>query len=147
MNIPRRLRRPPRGYTKQQLNDWLDEQELIIQARALPAEIMEEFDPLYNPQLAGELHEVYDPGDEKVEEGRRTILFTFTMNLESSIDGKIQRKLAERVTRFMLKISSLVELRNTITDDKLSYYQTIGNSPWFEALTAARNWLTGRVAS
>ena len=142
MNVPRRLRRPTRGYTKQQLNDWLDEQELIIQARALPDEIMEEFDPLYNPQLAGELHEVYDPGEETVEEGRRTILFTFTRNLENSIAAKIHRKLVERVkTRFMLKINSLVELRNTITDDKLSYYGTIGNSPWFETLTAARNWL------
>ena len=78
MQVPRRLRRPQRGYTRQQLNDWLDEQERIIRARAPPPdEIVEEFDPLYNPQFRQELHQVYDRGEGGMEQGRRTILFRF----------------------------------------------------------------------
>ena len=137
MQVPRRLRRPRRGYTRQQLNDWLDEQERIIRARALPNEIVEEFDPLYNP-----LHQVYAPGEHGVEQGRRTILFRFKLNLESSIADQIQSKLVESVkTRFKLNLSSAAELRNIADGKKISYYQTIGDSPWLETLTAAKDWV------
>ena len=104
MQVPRRLRRPRRGYTQQQLNDWLDEQERIIRARALPDELVAEFDPLYNLQLQQQLHQVYDRGERAMEQGRRTILFRFRLNLETSIANEIQNKLVEHVkTRFKLK--------------------------------------------
>ena len=41
----------------------------------------------------------------------------------------------------MLKISTQVELRNLVDGKKLSFYQTIGSSPWLETLTALRNWV------
>ena len=74
--------------------------------------------------------------------GRRTILFRFNLNLESSIADQIQSKIVERVkSRFMLQISTQVELRNMVDGKKLSYYQTIGSSPWLETLTASQNWV------
>ena len=112
------MRRPRRGYTRQQLNDWLDEQERIIRERAFPDELVAEFDPLYNLQLQQQFHQVYDRGDRAMEQGRRTILFRFRFNLENSIADELQRKLVDHVkTRFKLKLSSAVELRN-IADGK-----------------------------
>ena len=104
---------------------------------------MEEFDPLYNPQHPREqLHQVYERGAYAVEQGRRTILFRFNLNLESSIGDQIQGKIVERVkSRFMLQISTQVELRNLVDGKKLSFYKTIGSSPWLETLTASRNWV------
>ena len=106
MQVPRRLRRQGRGFTHNQLNAWLDEQERIIRERVLPDELVEEFDPLYNPQHPREqLHQVYERGEHAVEQGRRTILFRFNLNLESSIADQIQGKIVERVkSRFMLQI-------------------------------------------
>ena len=137
------MRRPRRGYTRQQLNDWLDEQERIIRARAPPAdEIVEEFDPLYNPRIDGQLYQIYVRGEHVVEQGRRTILFRFNLNLENSIAAQIQSKIVEHVTtRFKLKLSSTVELRNIGDGKTISYYETIGNSPWLETLTASENWV------
>ena len=135
-------RRPRRGYTKRQLIAWLDEQERIVREPGVPNEIVAEFDPLHNPPLRQQLHEAYDRGDRKIERGKRTILFRFRLNLENSIAAAIQRKLVEHVkTRFKLKLSSMVELRNIVDDDKLSYYEPIGDSPWLETLTAAENWV------
>ena len=140
MQPPRRLRRQGRGFTQQQLNAWIDEQERIIRARGLPDEIVEEFDPLHNPR--GQLHQIYERVQHAVEQGRRTILFRFNLNLESSIAQQIQHKIVEHVkTRFMLKISTTVELRNLVDGKKLSFYQTLGTSPWLEKLTASRNWV------
>ena len=143
MQPPRRLRRQHRGYNQQQLNDWLDEQERIIRARGLPDEIVEEFDPLYNPpNPADQFHQIYDRGEHVVEQGRRTILFRFNLNLENSIAQQIQNKIVEQVkTRFKLKLSTTVELRNIADGKKISFYQTIGTSPWLETLTASRNWV------
>ena len=143
MQVPRRLRRQGRGFTQNQLNAWFDEQERIIRERVLPNELVEEFDPLYNPQPPREqLHQVYERGAYAVEQGRRTILFRFNLNLESSIADQIQGKIVERVkSRFMLQISTQVELRNLVDGKKLSFYQTIGSSPWLETLTASRNWV------
>ena len=145
MQPPRRLRRQRRGYNQQQLNDWLDEQERIIRARGLPNEIVEEFDPLYNPlnpRVDGKFHQIYDRGEHVVEQGRRTILFRFNLNLENSIAQQIQNKIVEHVkARFKLKISTAVELRNIADGKKISFYQTIGNSPWLETLTASRDWV------
>ena len=141
-------RRPRRGYTKRQLLAWLDEQERIVREPGVPNKIMAEFDPLHNPPLRRQLHEVYDRGDRKIERGKRTILFRFRLNLENSIAAAIQRKLVEHVkTRFKLKLSSVVELRNIVDDDKLSYYEPIGDSPWLETLTCGKlGETTGRVA-
>ena len=140
MQPPRRLRRQRRGFTQKQLNDWLDEQERIIRERTLPNEIVEEFDPLYNPRR--QLHQIYERAQHAVEEGRRTILFRFNLNLENSIAQQIQNRIVEHVkTRFMLKISTTVELRNMVDEKKLSFYQTLGTSPWLETLTASQNWV------
>ena len=140
MQVPRQLRRQGRGFTQNQLNAWLDEQERIIRTRGLPDEIVEEFDPLYNPR--GQLHQIYERGEHAVEQGRRTILFRFNLNLESSIADQIQSKIVERVkSRLMLNISTQVELRNLVDGKKISFYQTIGSSPWLETLTASRNWV------
>ena len=134
-----------RPYTQRQLNAWLDEQERIVRERALPDELVAEFDPLYNPQpqpQPQQLHQVYERGEHAVEQGRRTILFRFNLNLESSIADQIQSKIVEHFkTRFKLKLSSTVELRNIADGKKISYYQTIGDSPWLETLTASENWV------
>ena len=69
-------------------------------------------------------------------------LFRFRLNLENSIADEIQRKLVEHVkTRFKLKLSSVVELRNIADGKTISYYQTIGDSPWLETRIAAENWV------
>ena len=44
------FRRQRRGYTKRQLNAWLDDQERVVREQAVPDELVEEFDPLYNPK-------------------------------------------------------------------------------------------------
>ena len=137
MQSPRRRR----GYTRQQLNAWLDEQERIIRARAPPAnEIVEEFDPLYNQP---NLHQIYNRDEHVVEQGRRTILFRFDLNLKNSIADQIQHRIVEQVkTRFKLMISTTVELRHIADDKKIFFYETIGTSPWLETLTASQNWVT-----
>ena len=43
------------------------------------------------------------------------------------------------VSYFMLKISTTVELRHIADGKKLSFYQTIGSSPWLETVTASHN--------
>ena len=90
----------------------------------------------------GQLHQIYERAQHAVEEGRRTILFRFNLNLENSIAQQIQNRIVEHVkTRFMLKISTTVELRNMVDEKKLSFYQTLGTSPWLETLTASQNWV------
>ena len=113
MQPPRRVRRPRRGYTKTALIAWLDEQERLIRMRARPTEVVKEFDPLEN---------LPEPQDER---GRRTISFRFNANLERSIADQIQAKIVENVrSRFMLKLSALVELRHTEeADRKMDFYQ------------------------
>ena len=141
MQGPRR-RRARRGYTRQQLNDWLDEQEGLNRMMAPPNAIMEEFDPLYNRQLRRELHQIYDRGDRLVKQGRRTIEFQFHLHLEVSIAAQLQRKLVEYVkTRFKLKLSTNVELRNIVTDEVINYFGAIGDSPWFDTLPSAASWV------
>ena len=138
MKGPRRRR----GYTRHQLNAWFDEQERINRMLAPPNTIVEEFDPLYNRQLRQELHQVYDRGDCLVEQGRRTITFQFHLHLEASIADQLQRKLVEYIkTRFKLKLSSKVELRNIVNDEVITYFGDIGDSPWFETLPSAANWV------
>ena len=132
MQPPRRVRRPRRGYTKTALIAWLDEQERLIRMRARPTEVVKEFDPLES---------LPEPQDER---GRRTILFRFNANLERSIAAQIQAKIVENVrSRFMLKLSAVVELRHTEeADRKMDFYQRDnGVSPWFETLAAAENWV------
>ena len=41
----------------------------------------------------------------------------------------------------MRKISTQVELRNIADGKPLSFYQTIGSSPWLETLPASQNWV------
>ena len=134
--------RQTHGYTKRQLTAWLDAQEQVVREPGVPNELVAEFDPLYNLQLQQQLHQVYDRGERAIEQGRRTILFRFRLNLENSIAEAIQRKLVEHVkTRFKLKLSSAVELQNIADGKTISYYQTIGDSPWLETRTAAENWV------
>ena len=133
MQPPRRVRRPRRGYSQTALIAWLDEQERLIRRRGIPNEVVEEFDPLHNlPQPQGD-----------VEQGRRTQLFYFYHNLESSIADQIQARIVANIkSRFMLKISPLVELRNIENGDKLDYFQRdFATSSWFETLTASENWV------
>ena len=131
MQPPRRVRRSRRGFTQNALIAWLDEQERLIRRRGIPNEVVEEFDPLHNlPQ----------PQD---EQGRRTLLFRFTANLESSIADQIQSKIVEGVkSRFMLKLSAAVELRNIADERKMDFYQVIGTSRWFETLAASQAWVS-----
>ena len=42
MQPPRRVRRPRRGFTKNSLIAWLDEQERLIRRRGIPTEVVEE---------------------------------------------------------------------------------------------------------
>ena len=95
MQPPRRVRRPRRGYTHNTLIAWLDEQERLIRRRGIANEVVEEFDPLYNL-----------PQPQDAEQGRRTLLFRFYANLESSISDQIQSQIEAFVkSRFMLKLS------------------------------------------
>ena len=106
---PRRLRRRRRD-NQATLIAWLDEQERLLRMRGTPDVVVQEFDPLHN---------LPEPQADDVEQGRRTILFSFTENVEGSIADQIQTKIVEHVkARFMLKLSSLVELRN-IEDNTL----------------------------
>ena len=105
--------------------------------RGTPDEVVREFDPLHN---------LPEPQDDDVEQGRRTILFRFTENLEGSIADQIQTKIVEHVrARFMLKLSSVVELRNIEDNTMMEFYQrpeeSGGISPWFETLTASEDWV------
>ena len=105
--------------------------------RGTPDVVVQEFDPLHN---------LPEPQGDDVEQGRRTILFHFTENVEGSIADQIQTKIVEHVkARFMLKLSSLVELRNIEDNTLMEFYQrpedSGGISPWFETLTASENWV------
>ena len=131
---PRRVRRRRRD-NQAALIAWLDEQERLIWMRGIPTEVVREFDPLHN---------LPEPQGDDVEQGRRTILFRFTENLEGSIADRIQAKIVEHVrSRFMLQLSALVELRHVEeANRKMEYYQRDnGSSPWFETLAAAENWV------
>ena len=132
MQPPRRVRRPRRGYTHNTLIAWLDEQERLIRRRGIANEVVEEFDPLYNL-----------PQPQDAEQGRRTLLFRFYANLESSISDQIQSKIVESVkSRFMLKLSAVVQLRHNIEDGRtMTFYQDIGTSRWFETLAASQTWV------
>ena len=131
---PRRVRRRCRD-NQAALIAWLDEQERLIRMRGIPTEVVREFDPLHN---------LPEPQGDEVEQGRRTIEFRFTENLEGSIADQIQAKIVEHVrSRFMLKLSAQVELRHVEeANRKMDYYQRDnGSSPWFETLAAAENWV------
>ena len=131
MQPPRRVRRSQRG-NQHALIVWLDEQERLIRRRGIPPEVVKEFDPLYNlPQPKAD------------EKGRRTLLFRFDTNLESSIADQIQSKIVANVkSRFMLKLSANVELRNIADERKMEFYnQDIGTSRWFETLAASQAWV------
>ena len=93
---------------------------------------MEEFDPLHNL-----------PQDQEVERGRRTLVFRFQDNLESSIADQIQNMIVANVrTRFMLRLSAVVRLRHNVEDGRMmAFYQDIGTSRWFETLAASQEWV------
>ena len=134
MQTPRRVRRPERG-NHNALIVWLDEQERLIRRRGISTGccVVEEFDPLHNlPQPQAE------------EQGRRTLLFRFDTNLKSSIADQIQSKIVASVkSRFMLKLSANVELRNIADERKMEFYQQdIGTSRWFETLAASQAWVS-----
>ena len=131
---PRRVRRVRRD-NQAALIAWLDEQERLIRMRGIPDEVVREFDPLHN---------LPEPQGAEVEQGRRTIEFRFTENLEGSIADQIQAKIVEHVhSRFMLKLSAQVELQHLEeADRKMDFYQRDnGSSPWFETLAAAESWV------
>ena len=131
MQPPRRVRRPRRGFNQSALIAWLDEQERLIRRRGVPTEVVQEFDPLQN---------LPEPPED--EQGRRTLLFLFDDNLESSIADQINRKIVENVkSRFKLKLTSWVELRNVEDNSTMDFYnQDVEPSPWFETLAAAQAW-------
>ena len=133
---PRRLMRRRRD-NQATLIAWLDEQERLLRMRGTPDVVVQEFDPLQN---------LPEPQGDDVEQGRRTILFRFTENLEGSIADQIQTNIVEHVkARFMLKLSSFVELRNIEDNTLMEFYQrpeeSGGISPWFETLTASEDWV------
>ena len=131
---PRRVRRVRRD-NQAALIAWLDEQEHLIRMRGIPTEVVREFDPLHN---------LLEPQGAEVEQGRRTIEFRFTENLEESIADQIQAMIVEHVhSRFMLKLSAQVELQHIEeADRKMDFYQRDnGSSPWFETLAAAEDWV------
>ena len=142
---PRRLKHPQRhqrhrrrGYNQGTLIAWLDEQERILRMRGVPAELVQEFDPIHN--LPEETPEVV--------EGRRTLEIKFDrfggLNLESSIADQINRSLEERVrSRFKLEITSWIQLQNTEDGSMMDWFnRELGESPWFETLVAAREWVS-----
>ena len=106
--------------------------------RGVPAEVVQEFDPIHN--LPEEPPEVV--------EGRRTLEIKFNrsggLNLESSIADQINRSLEERVrSRFKLEITSWIQLQNTEDGSMMDWYnRELGESPWFETLVAAREWVS-----
>ena len=100
--------------------------------RGIANEVVEEFDPLHNL-----------PQPQADEQGRRTLLFRFDANLESSIADQIQRRIVASVkSRFMLKLSTAVQLRNIADNRAMAFYQVIGTSRWFETLAASQNWVS-----
>ena len=134
LHPPRRARRG----NQEALIAWLDEQERILRMRGVPAEIVQEFDPIHN--LPEEPPEVV--------EGRRTLEIKFNRfggpNLESSIADNINRSIEERVrSRFKLEITSWIQLQNTEDGRMMDWYnRELGESPWFETLVAAREWVS-----
>ena len=106
--------------------------------RGVPAELVQEFDPIHN--LPEETPEVV--------EGRRTLEIKFDrfggLNLESSIADQINRSLEERVrSRFKLEITSWIQLQNTEDGSMMDWFnRELGESPWFETLVAAREWVS-----
>ena len=135
-NEPHVYMYPPRrarcGHARNALIVWLDEQERLIRRRGIANEVVEEFDPLRNL-----------PQDQDAERGRRTLLFRFHANLESSIADRIQNMIVANVrTRFMLKLSAVVRLRHNVEDGHtMTFYQAIGTSHWFETLAASQEWV------
>ena len=133
LHPPRRARRG----NQEALIAWLDEQERILRMRGVPAEIVQEFDPIQN--LSEEPPEV--------EEGRRTLDIKFNrfggLNLESSIADQINRSIEERVrSRFKLEITSWIQLQNIEDGSTMDWYNTdLGESSWFETLVASREWV------
>ena len=107
--------------------------------RGVPAEIVQEFDPIHN------LPEEEPP---EVVEGRRTLEIKFDrfggLNLESSIADQINHSIEERVrSRFKLEITSWIQLQNTEDGSMMDWYnRELGESPWFETLVAAREWVS-----
>ena len=106
--------------------------------RGVSAELVQEFDPIHN--LPEEPPEVV--------EGRRTLEIKFDrfggLNLESSIADQINRSIEERVrSRFKLEITSWIQLQNTEDGSMMDWYnRELGESPWFETLVAAREWVS-----
>ena len=103
--------------------------------RGISTEVVREFDPLYN---------LPEPQGAEVEQGRRTIEFRFTENLEGSIADQIQAMIVEHVhSRFMLKLSAQVELQHLEDPNRRMdyYHRDNGTSPWFETLAAAEAWV------
>ena len=105
--------------------------------RGVPAELVQEFDPIHNlPEEPPE-----------IEEGRRTLEIKFNrfggLNLESSISDQINRSIEERVrSRFKLEITSWIQLQNIEDGSTMDWYNTdLGESPWFETLVASREWV------
>ena len=129
MHPPRRARR---GHARNALIVWLDEQERLIRRRGIANEVVEEFDPLHNL-----------PQDQEAEQGRRTLLFRFQANLESSIADQIHNMIVANVkSRFMLRLSAVVRLRHNIEDGRtMTSYQDFGTSRWFETLAASQEWV------
>ena len=133
LHPPRRARRG----NQEALIAWLDEQERILRMRGVPAELVQEFDPIHNL-----------PEPPEVEEGRRTLEIKFDrfggLNLESSIADQINRSIEERVrSRFKLEITSWIQLQNIEDGSMMDWYNTdLGESPWFETLVAAREWVS-----
>ena len=127
MQPPRRLRHLQRhqgprrhGYNQGTLVAWLDEQERLIRIRGIATEVVQEFDPLHNL-----------PEHPEDEQGRRTLEFRFDDNLERSIADQINRKIEENVrSRFKLKITSWITLRNVEDNSTMDWYnKDIKSSP------------------
>ena len=66
------------------------------------------------------------------------------LNLESSIADQINRSIEERVrSRFKLEITSWIQLQNTEDGSMMDWYnRELGESPWFETLVVAREWVS-----
>ena len=134
LHPPRRARRG----NQEALIAWLDEQERILRMHGVPAELVQEFDPIHN--LPEEPPEVV--------EGRRTLEIKFDrfggLNLENSIADQINHSIEERVrSRFKLEITSWIQLQNTEDGSMMDWYnRELGESPWFETLVAAREWVS-----
>ena len=137
MNAELRPPRRARRGNQEALIAWLDEQEIILRMRGVPAELVQEFDPIHN--LPEEPPEVV--------EGRRTLEIKFNrfggLNLESSIADQINRSIEERVrSRFKLEIKSWIQLRNIEDETVMNWLNTdLGESPWFETLVASQEWV------